>query len=375
MIAHSLVKGFVARGWNVGFVGLVKPDRWLGIEAVKKHIEATDAGRLTHYWYAARTRSLDDLAPIAAAIEEMDPDIIYCYGPEAAILARKAQPRGQIVVTFYDPPHTPALQKRLALLRYGDLRAKARAIRGIPALFTRWRENGRTMLPGLSAADTIIGHSYDHACYYASRLARRVEYFPNPLELVTRVTRNSASAPPAFLFAGNVTSTVSLTGFYFFCEQVMPHIADALSQGEMQIRIAGGGSLPTDLAARLCAHGGVEFLGFVDEAALREEYSRTAALLVPTPIPVGFRTRIVDAFRYGVPTIVHSANRAGFSQLAHGRNCLMASDGAQFAAMMKSAIRTPDHMNAIADTARKEFETSYSAEVFCDLIVQFASQN
>jgi len=370
MIAHALTKAFATRGWGVGFLGLVKPDRWPGSEKANERIRAADADRQSCLWYSPRTLTHSDDLAVAAVIGEMDPEIVYCFGPEAAMLARRAHPRGRIVTTFYEPPYLPALYKRLIALKFAPLRTRLNALCDLPGMLKRWLHERKSDLPGLAAADVVIAHSYNHSVKYSRKLNRRVEYFPNPLEQVAPVDRKTAHRPPAFLLAGNVASTVSLSGFYFLRDQVLPHLAHELSRGDLQIMIIGGGKLPEALSSALAMYPNVNILGHVDEARLRDVYSRAIALLVPTPIPVGFRTRIVDAFRHGVPAIVHAANRAGFRQLEHGQNCLMTSNGAQFAQLMRDALADPGRMQTIAQTARKEFEQYYSADVFYRFIVE-----
>lgn len=376
MIAHALTKAFAARGWSVGFHGLVKPDRWPGATEAEDRIQSTGAGSLSRFWFSPRTRTNSDAHDVAATIADMDPEIIFCYGAEAAAHARLANPRGRIVVTFYDPLHLPGLYKRIVRFRHGSLRAKLSVLRSLPATVKRWFEDRRSMTSGLAAADIIICHSYNHSRDYADKLRRPVEYFPNPLELTPCIARADALRPPAFLMAGNVSTTVSLTGFYFFCDRVLPHIQKDLARGDFQIRVVGGGRLPEELRYKLTRHDNVYLLGHVSDDQLHDEYARAAALLVPTPTPVGFRTRIVDAFRFGVPTIVHAANKAGFHELESGRNCLMTTDGGQFAEYMREAVVNPNRLRSIAETARREFEQSYSADAFYNFVAnRIASLN
>jgi glycosyltransferase involved in cell wall biosynthesis len=111
-------------------------------------------------------------------------------------------------------------------------------------------------------------------------------------------------------------------------------------------------------------------LGYVATERLLEEYARCVALLVPSPLGKQSPTRVLDAFRRGIPVIAHRANQRAFHELAHGQNCLLASNGAGFAAAMRDAIANPEVMACVAKRARREFEKLYCAERFCDFIIR-----
>ncbi len=363
MISHALALAFARLGYAVSVLGVMKPAKWPGPEAAEAAVRA--AGPQEHVSYSFVLRGQPDTAEqITQAVQQADADIVYCFGWEAAQLARRSRPRGSVVCTFYDPPHQPGLFKRLTELRYGGVRTKLLALRRLWG--TVRAIDDKPMLEGLAAADLIIGHAYNHARQYQKKLSRDVLYFPNPLGEVAPLLRKIGN-PPAFLMAGSLNSTVSTAGLYYFCRKVLPHLRADLDADRFTIRIVGGGKPPADLAP-LLAHRNIAVPGFVGEDALMEEYAAAAALLVPTPIPLGFRTRIVDAFRFGLPTIVHSANRSGFHELQDGVNCSMTSDGADFANRIKAVARDPGSLDGIAARAHEEFTRLYSAEVFCDRI-------
>jgi glycosyltransferase involved in cell wall biosynthesis len=367
MIAWSLERAFFDLGWDVSFLGLFKRERWPGPVQAERMIAA--AGQKTKYWFAWRGAVSREVEAIRAVLVATNPDLIYCYGSEPAARARAAKSDALILTTFYDPPGLNGIYKRMAQLQYGTMLEKVRALRSIPRSVLRSMSMRQSDLQSIAAADIVVSHSYNHGRDYARKLGRQVEYFPNPLAVVDRPLRAPSLDPPVFLMAGNVTSTVSLTGFYFFCNRVLPHLKESLDRGDFKIRIVGGGILPERLSGELASVVGIEDAGRLSEEELISEYSRATALLVPTPIKLGFRTRIVDAFRYCVPAIVHSANRAGFHELESGRNCLMTSDGKEFARFVIDAGRNPTSLDGVGQTARAEFEERYSAEVFCQFIV------
>jgi glycosyltransferase involved in cell wall biosynthesis len=358
LIVNSLMKSFLARDWTVGFVGLVKPEKWReGAQHFDDRIRS---------WLALRTETVADDEVVGTAIREIDPDVIYCFGAEPARMARRACPRGCVIATF---PGAASFSKRIDELYHGDFWTRVNAIRRIPVTLRKIRDERLKVMPGYAGADLIISHTYDVGLRYARRMGRTFSYRALPLEVVDAVERIGRHSPPTFLITGAATSTESRAGLRFLAAEIVPKLTAALSAGEIRIRIVGGGELPPRLAQAL-TRPGLEMLGYVATERLLEEYARCVALLVPSPLGKQSPTRVLDAFRRGIPVIAHRANQRAFFELAHGQNCLLASDGAGFAVAMREAIANPEVMASLAKRARWEFEKLYCAEQFCEFIIR-----
>lgn len=373
MIAGSLIQAFHDEGWVVGFVAFVKPEKWNGsIPDVKTLYHLQDPGNVS-YWFSERNPIEANRTELDAIASEFNPEVIYCFGHEASALAELPTDHGRTrfkkVVTLYDPLHFGSLYKILEALNYPGPRSIYQAIRKVPSLIRAWRRFRCEELPALRSAELIIVHSYNHSEYYESVLDRPVLYFPNPLSKVPRVSRHQLGTPPTFLMTGALNSSVTRSGLRFLLRQVVPKIASDLEAGKYKIKITGAGALSEALAS-LRKVPGIEFLGHVPHDSLLEEYSNALALLVPTPIRLGFRTRIMDAFRYGLPVIAHSANRAGFRELANGKNCLLAKNGTEFANAMALALANPTLLKDMVENAHTEFKASYSVSSYTKLVLR-----
>jgi glycosyltransferase involved in cell wall biosynthesis len=141
----------------------------------------------------------------------------------------------------------------------------------------------------------------------------------------------------------------------------------------MRIRIVGRGELSADLTAAL-RRPGVEILGYVADDRLLEEYARCVALLVPSPLGRQSPTRVLDAFRRGIPVIAHAANQGALHEMADQRNCILAGNGESFAAALRHAIANPAFMESLAKRAREEFETLYCVDHFSEFVISAASR-
>jgi glycosyltransferase involved in cell wall biosynthesis len=256
----------------------------------------------------------------------------------------------------------------LSDLKDGSWRTRIGAIRKWRDIYGRWRRYRSTELPAISTADIILGHSWNNGREYERDLKRPVLYFPNPLSAV-EVKRQPAS-PPVFILAGAINSTVSRTGLRFLTREVLPHISDILKSGRLTIRVIGGGTLEEPFMETLRSTTGVELTGYLHHDQLEAEYANCQAMLVPTPLPVGFRTRIVDAFRHGIPVVAHTANQSGFRELKSGTNCYLAGSGREFAEKIRMLVAEPDRGQTVAATALAEFEASYSVDAYSRFLLK-----
>jgi glycosyltransferase involved in cell wall biosynthesis len=368
MVALSLMKSFHRMGWRTGFLGFVKPERWPGDEEVVDRLEANGIAEEGTYWFGFRKDVPTNAAELERIVNFFEPKVIYCYGHEAAAMVNRLNGSFVTIVTLYDPLHFGSFYKLLNNLRSPSPRVLYRAARKLPAIYRAWKRHRLEELPALSKIDVVIVHSFNHSVFYQRQLHRPVSYFPNPLEPTQPLERGNWHIPPAFIMAGALHSSVSMTGLEFFLHKVLPHLRRDLESDKFQIRIMGGGHLRPDLDA-LRHIKNIKFLGHVAHEMLMEEYRGAVALLVPTPIRLGFRTRIMDAFRFRVPVIAHPANQAGFRELIHGQNCLMTSDGHAFAELMCKTITDQGLCARIAARAYEEFIGSYSSDVFTEFVI------
>src|SRR6185503_9227039 len=112
--------------------------------------------------------------------------------------------------------------------------------------------------------------------------------------------------------------------------------------------------------------------GYIED--LDEEMDKVTAILVPTPIKLGARVRILEAFRYGVAVISHQANKAGMPELEHNRNLLLASSGQEFAdAMLRLAAHQEDAVR-LGRTAFEEFSRELNSTVTAKRILRFIEE-
>ena len=305
------------------------------------------------------------------AIAVQKPDVALVYGEKAAKMFRpfaKDIPYGIISIDLW---HLPRLYRAVFGLSHGSLMEQLRTLKDVPRFIRESANSYFGVKDTYASASFAINHAAMHADWLRRQTGLPTLYTPNPV---------AYSPPPQswpsqdgvamFALLGGMGGIATLTGLGFLARRVLPHLEPALKRGEMTIYNIGKGDIPAKIGQAF-DNAGIVQLGFVEE--LDPVLAKARALLVPTPIRLGFRTRILDCFRQGVCVIAHSANAAGMPELVHDRNALLADDGKQFAEQILRLKNEPETAIRLAKQARKDFEDSLSAEKSCGKIHRFIS--
>jgi glycosyltransferase involved in cell wall biosynthesis len=117
--------------------------------------------------------------------------------------------------------------------------------------------------------------------------------------------------------------------------------------------------------------GGVRILGYVED--LKATFRQSRAMIVPTPIDLGFRTRILDAFRHGLTVVAHPANALGFPELAHEKNALLAEDGIAMARQIQRLAEEPALNRQLAQQAFVDYCERFQPRVTARQVLDFVT--
>lgn len=169
------------------------------------------------------------------------------------------------------------------------------------------------------------------------------------------------------LLLGGLSTTATRLGLELACDRILPALDRELGAGGWEVRVAGSGTLPERLRARL-DRPGVEIAGFVEDTAA--EVMAAHVFLVPSPYPVGARTRIAEALSCGATVVAHTAAAAGIPELVDGRNALLADDGSGLAAACVRIARDDALRCRLGAAARTTYEESFAPAVACDVVVR-----
>lgn len=295
------------------------------------------------------------------AVERIHPEAFWLYTMDAVALADQTFPSIPRLASLVDLDHEARELKRT--LRGDTLRNRAKnALERIQD-----RALPTALIEYLTACDVVVEHSISSA-EWLRRRGIRAEYFPNPVEsqpltpdwFPTRERLLRETAPRRILMVGYLRGIATQTGLRLLADEVLPALSALPGLGEWEVHIVGGGELPAELKAKLSNDPRVRLRGFVDDLAA--EYQRAHVNLVTVSERLGFRTRLVEAFAYGAPSVVHENNRYGMPELEDGENALLAATGEGLADAIARLLMNAGLRAHLERNARKTYEERLSVE-------------
>jgi glycosyltransferase involved in cell wall biosynthesis len=307
------------------------------------------------------------ISALQSAVDDFKPDVILAFGLRSLALIRATHYTGQVGLYSIDLEHLVPLYWARHYILHGTALQKLNALRRLPKTFFRSWKLRRATLREYPKASFVINSAAHHAAWHAERHGRPTLYVPNPVEpLFSERPAHTPSTPPRFLLLGGLAGIATTTGLVWFSRQVYPHLEDAIADGRIEVHLAGR------LASRRNFHQmhRVIHRGYIDDLA--GELRQATAVLVPTPINLGFRTRILDAFRHGVTVVAHTANSSGMPELVDGKNALLAANGRDFAEAILRLADDPEEAQRLGRTAFDQFSKEMNAVIgakrICDFI-------
>jgi glycosyltransferase involved in cell wall biosynthesis len=282
-------------------------------------------------------------------VEQVRPDAFWLYTTDAVALTDGTFPEIPRLASLVDLDHEARELKRS--MRPASLRNKV--LSTIERLQDRELPNVVTKM--LKGCDVVIEHSIV-ATEWLRQRGVDAHYLPNPVESETmpqdwRATREKflAQSPvKRILMVGHLRGVATRTGIRLLADETLPALSRKSDLGNWEVHIVGGGELPPKLHARLAANPRVKLRGFVED--LVTEYHRSHLTLVAVSEKIGFRTRLVEAFAYASPCVVHSNNLYGMPELENGHNSLLANTGEGLAEAIAQVIKN--------DNLRRDLETN-----------------
>ena len=165
---------------------------------------------------------------------------------------------------------------------------------------------------------------------------------------------------PRILMGGALHGTATRAGLRLVAREVLPGLEQQFGLQGFELHIVGQGRLPEDVAA-LLQRPSVMLRGYVEDIDL--EFFTADVFLVPMPITLGFRSRVITAFSYGVCGVIHAANQAGLPELVHEENALIARTGKGLASQIARAVSDMALADRIRRRARETYESLWTEEI------------
>lgn len=313
------------------------------------------------------------VAILRGIMDDRRPNVVLVYGVQGAKLFRACGSLIPFGIMSVDLEHLPPFYRLAFRLEYGNLVERLRALKNAPQSILNGLSSLLRLQADYSGAAFILNHAAMHAEWLRKKTDLPTLYTPNPVAWcpVRKSSPVRSAAPARFLLLGGLGGIATLSGLGFFAYRVLPYLKQSLDKKILEIHTIGKGELPSRIGAIFREYGIVQ-QGYVED--LHESLSAARALLVPTPIHLGFRTRILDCFRQGICVIAHQANAAGMPELIHQRNCLLAVNGKDFARQILSLTEDHEIAKRLVVQARSDFEETLMASRSCASIVRFIGE-
>jgi glycosyltransferase involved in cell wall biosynthesis len=217
-------------------------------------------------------------------------------------------------------------------------------------------------------------HAAHHHKYLESKGLKNTKYYPvnvlEPEELIILKPIDLKKISVGLL--GNVTGIATLSGLVDFFKNYMPFLKQTTNFTQLHFNIIGGGLLNNFLSAEVPKYTNVSRFGFVDK--LTDIYKMNDIILVPTPIDLGFRTRIVEAFSYGALVITHQANADAMPEFVNKKNGLVYSNYKEFIDCLNYLETNPEQVKLLRSNARRTFIIELKGELIGDKMLNDITQ-
>lgn len=174
------------------------------------------------------------------------------------------------------------------------------------------------------------------------------------------------SSKPRVLMIGDLATTSTSSGLEYLGKSVLPTLDREFGSNGFEIHLVGGE--PRNTLPKGLQHEAVKFRGRVNPPD--KEFLKASLLLVPTPITLGIRVRIITAFSFATCVVAHKANAAGIPELQHRYNCLLTDSGSKLGELVASALKNKAFRSTLASNGRETYERYFSEDSAAGLIVK-----
>ena len=311
--------------------------------------------------------NLADLYPWVAwaphverALAGTKPDVLFIFETYQGLAATHGLTMAPRVALFGDPYHLPAL--------YREQMHRGREPRSPRALARAMIERNRLkamrqLLSGLDGGGAVAAHFVpwfrDNGFTNCRYLRNAVPDLGGP---AWRARREAAPRPtkPKILLVGHKRGTATLAGLSLFAEVTLPILEERLGLEGFEVHVIGRYEPPADVAKKL-ARPSVRLRDFVED--IETEFLTADVFLVPTPIELGIRTRIIFGWSFGCCVIAHQVSALGIPEMRHEENALLAQDGAGLAEAILRALGDPALRQRLGEGGRQTYEQWFTPAV------------
>lgn len=251
---------------------------------------------------------------------------------------REWQPNARLVVDAVD-------------VVFNRMQSKARVTQ-IAADISNAAEIRRNELAVYAGADAVITVTDADAEILHREVPEIRTYTVPNIHPLQETPLGSASADKSLIFIGSFTHEPNIDAMRYFCEEILPMIAEA--EPGVKLRIVG--NAPTQDVVQLASMR-VEVLGYVPET--RPFLEASAISIAPLRFGGGMKGKIGEAMSFGLPVVTTSIGIEGFG-LTPGEHVLVADDARSFADAVIKLLRDRDLLEKVRMAGYRFIRDHYS---------------
>ncbi|MGH7380731.1 MAG: glycosyltransferase [Candidatus Methylomirabilales bacterium] len=291
------------------------------------------------------------------------PDAIFVY-EVAALASMYGLQTPPVLIALVDLDHLPNLYR----LAYSRPRLDRSYFASVVSTLLGAKARRDLMLSLLRECDVVVDFAAHHAAWLRANGIPQCGYMPTPVfdaggpEWFSRRMQYGSREKARILMIGHLRGTATVTGLELFARKILPVLEEQLGCDTFEVHIVGG--FADTLSHRLRGmlfKPWVKFRGHVEPAD--EEFLSADVLLVPTPIKLGARVRIIVGYSFGCCVVAHAANKLGIPEMIHGENALLADDGYGLALAVIEAVKDRELRVRLGERGRRTYETHFAPSV------------
>ena len=289
-------------------------------------------------------------------------DIVFAYHWDAIVSIQQITNIPKLGIVG-DPIHLPYLYrkeyyKRVNISKFNILFVKQWLLE--KTQISRKIKIMNMLLKSCNVSGAFAAH---HAFDFQNSGVDNCKYFRTPVyDPLTSLNKNPKSNSKfKILHIGHLQGIATVTGVEILAKEVIPNLDKLIGEDNYELHLVGGhfDTLPI-LLKQLLTKNNIKIRGQVSPSD--QEFLSSNILLVPTPIELGIRVRIITGLSYGNCIISHIANSKGIPELVNNQNCILSNDGVALAKACFDVYKNENKRIDLAINARKTYEKYFSVE-------------
>lgn len=294
-------------------------------------------------------------------LKKIKPNILFMYHWEALAGVYKIKDIPKIGIVG-DPFNLPQLYRIKFDSKWNIFNKRKRILKNF-LLRIYGKKKRKIMVNLLNSCDISGAFAYHHSKMLKEWGAKECSYFQTPVPdpFINKVRKENLPNKLKILLLGHLKGIATLSGLEFFAKNLLPTLKKDMGSNNFEVHIVGGyfNDMPDKLKL-LLNHQEIKIRGHI--SPIDDEFLSSHLLLVPTPIELGIRVRIITSFSFGLPVVAHYANAKGIPELKNGENSLLADNGKDLVNHIVNIYKDNNLREKLIKNGRKTYEESFSIE-------------